>query len=268
MSSKHRRQAGLGDALGLHHRSELRRLEMREHVQAADHAHRPDREGIDQVEHRRRVKPDVLRVQLQRDDRVDGAGGEVLLGEAYALRLAGGAAGEEDLRNVGGLALDRARQGIALGEEALVRCVRARQFRVVPGDHRHRPVIRQRLEQELGLGHRKDACHFRRREPDVERHENDAGIGAGEIDLEIAEAVAREDRDPVAWIDAAGLQRAGKLRRASRKLAIAEARAVDVDHCRTAREQRRRAIDDPGEGDHVTPPPPSLPPAPPARRDA
>ena len=95
-----RRQRGLGHLVGAHGRGKRLRIEMLGDMQAADQRHAPGRHRIDQMKHRRRMQPDVVAGQFERRHRVVGGRGQIAVGQAGALRLAGRAAGEIDLRDI------------------------------------------------------------------------------------------------------------------------------------------------------------------------
>ena len=235
------RETRLGDALARDQLRKAFRVERRDHVPGSHQAHRPDRERIDEVEHRRRVQPHVFALDSEQRDRVVGARDQVARSEAHPLRLAGGAAGEEDLRRFARVRGRRVRDRCRLAQQPLVIVCGA-----IPCDRDER--VRNEDDPAVRLA---QYCeYFGRSQPGIERNQDQPEPRAGVIHLEIAKAVAVENGDALARGETHGAQPRGKARDALAELRVAE-RVFPVCHGDAIGEKARGAVEDSRKVEHA-----------------
>ena len=246
-----RRQTGHRHALSLCQSSEDSRFEMRCHVLRADHRDSPDREGVDEVEHGGSVQPGVPLPHPKRNRGIERAGEQIGLSQAYSLWLPGRSARKKNLGYVVRLER-RGADGSPAREKDLVFAPFGIEVGIIPDDHvlRRRSAGWQSCEEQLRLRYPQDVVDLDRCEADVDRHQDDAGMRARVVDLQVADGVVREDSNPVALLDAARPQRSGEADDPVGEFCICDA-LLAVDHGRAVAIQSSRSVYDPVQWKHA-----------------
>ncbi|MEY9615340.1 hypothetical protein ABIF21_008214 [Bradyrhizobium elkanii] len=215
-----RHQQHVGDALLLHGgRDAVRRKALDHDVGAAGQQHRIHRRAIGEVEHRRRVQIDRAARPQAFAERVERIGHQIAMAQHHALGAAGGAAGVEDAgeivtaaHGIGHRCAARDQRLVILHAGRRLALVGIDQLQAGDGACQRRADRRKRLvdEQDRCAAVAQRVLVLQRRPADVERHDHGAGPADGEVELEIAVGVERQDRDAVAVQRAEGADRGGK----------------------------------------------------------